>query len=80
MEKSSEDDARRRLEEAMAILIQNQTSFLAQALETDRITSERFAHIEAGLATILRVLAEHGRMLENLPEAVREKMASRPRS
>jgi hypothetical protein len=65
----------------MALLIQNQASFLVQLSESDRLhlkfereTAERFARIEADMAAILRVLAEHGRMLERLPEAVREKI------
>ena len=63
-----------RLEEAMAMLIQNQASFLGRLSETEHATSERFARIEAGIAAILRVLAEHIRLLERLPEAVREKI------
>jgi len=70
-----------RLEEAMAMLIQNQVSFRARISETDRLTSERFARIEADMSAILRVLAEHGRILEEhgrilerLPEAVRDKI------
>ena len=84
-----------RLEEAMALLIQNQASFvnrLGEAdrtqvefqrqhleferrhLEIERETAERFARIEAQMAEIIRVLAEHGRILERLPEAVREKI------
>jgi hypothetical protein len=59
-----------RLEEAMALLIQNQaafnanqTAFLARLAEIDRVTSERFQRIEKDIAAILRVLAEHGRVL-----------------
>ncbi len=66
--------AGRRLEEAMAMLIQNQAAFLARNLETDRVTSERFARLEADFAAVLRVLGEHSRLLERLPEAVRDKM------
>jgi hypothetical protein len=63
-----------RLEEAMALLIQNQAAFVGRLAETDRVTSERFARIERDMAAILQVLAEHSRMLERLPEAVREKI------
>ena len=77
-----------RLEEAMAMLIQNEAAFLGRLSETERrlaeserLTSERFGRIEADIATILRVLAEHSRMLEEhsrmlerLPEAVRDKI------
>ncbi len=74
-------NGRERLEEAMALLIQNQAAFLGQLLETERTASERFARIderfariEADMAAILQVLAEHGRLLERLPEAVREEI------
>ena len=65
----------------MALLIQNQASFLSRLAETDRTTSERFARIENDMSAILRVLSEHSRLLsdhsrllEQLPEAVREKI------
>jgi hypothetical protein len=75
-----------RLEEAMAMLIQNHAAFLGRILETDRVGSERFARIETDMAQIIRVLAEHGRilaehsrlladhgrLLERLPGAVRD--------
>ena len=76
-----------RLEEAMALLIQNQAAFLARASEIDarvadidvsskelrRENTERFARIEA-------ILLEHSRVLAALPEAVRERMGFRPPS
>lgn len=62
----------------MALLIQNQAAFLGRLSDLDRDTAQRFARIEADLATILRVLAEHGRILERLPEAVREKIGFKP--
>jgi hypothetical protein len=59
-----------RLEEAMALVIQNQASFLAQLAEinrriaeTDRISSERFARIEGLLLEHSRILADHSRIL-----------------
>jgi hypothetical protein len=71
-----------RLEEAMALLIQNQASFLARITEidhriaeTDRINSERFARIEALLLEHNRILAEHTRILEALPEVIRQKIS-----
>ena len=74
-----------RLSEALAILIQNQAAFVAAQRETDRLHSqyeresaERFARIETQMAQIMRVLAEHGRILERLPEAVREKISFKP--
>ena len=75
--KATRENGRERLEEAMAMLIQNQAAFLGRLAETERVTAERFARIEADIATILRVLSEHSRMLERLPEAVREKIGFR---
>ena len=77
-----------RLEEALATLIQNQAAFVSQlaqsdreraemrreSLELERRTEERFLRIEAQMAEIIRVLSEHGRILERLPDAVREKI------
>jgi hypothetical protein len=37
-------------------------------------TAERFARIETQMAQIIQVLAEHGRILERLPDAVRDKI------
>ncbi len=45
-----------------------------EAAELERQTAERFARIEAQMAEIIRVLNEHGRMIERLTEAVREKI------
>lgn len=77
-----------RLEEAMALLIQNQAAFVAQIAEmnrqmaeTDRINSERFGRIETLLlehsrilAEHSRILAEHTRILQALPETIRQKI------
>jgi Cdc6-like AAA superfamily ATPase len=48
--------------------------FERQHHEFERQTAERFARIEAQMAEIVRVLADHGRILERLTEAVREKI------
>jgi hypothetical protein len=66
-----------RLEEALAILIQNQASFLSRMGEMDRISAERFGRIEAILLEHSRILAEHTRILQALPEAVRQKIGFR---
>jgi hypothetical protein len=74
-----------RLEEAMATLLQNQASlvqnqaaFVGRMSEIDerlskleRIMSERFARIEA-------ILIEHSRILQTLPDAIREKIGFKP--
>jgi hypothetical protein len=81
-----------RLDEAMALLIQNQATlvqtqsafvhtqatFAAQMAQTNRENAERFERIERDIATILQVLAEHGRILQRLPEAVRDKIGFKP--
>ena len=77
-----------RLGEAMALLINNQAAFVERLSETDRAhielerkhlefereTAERFARIEAQMAEIIRVLNEHSRILERLPETIRDKI------
>jgi hypothetical protein len=67
-----------RLEEAMALLIQNQASFLARISEMDRVNGERFARIEAELMTIRTILLHHEEILRSLPEAIREKVGYVP--
>jgi hypothetical protein len=70
-----------RLDDAVATLIQNQTSFLARMSEIDqrlseleRINSERFARIETILLEHSRILAEHSRILQALPDTIRQKI------
>ena len=65
----------------MALLIHNQAAFVAQMSETDKKwlelktqSDERFMRIESQMAEIIRVLTEHNRMLERLPEAIRDKI------
>lgn len=79
--RSTSANGQSHLEEAMALLIQNQASFLSDLRDierdrrdTERANSERFSRIETTMASILRVLDEHRRLLERLPEAVREKI------
>jgi hypothetical protein len=79
--RSASTNGQSHLEEAMALLIQNQASFLKDLrdIERDRrdmerANSDRFSRIEATMASILRVLDEHSRTLERLPEAVRDKI------
>jgi hypothetical protein len=76
------------LDQAMATLVQNQAAFVARVAETDRLhfelerqhlelknrSDEHFACIEAQMAEIIRVLNEHTRMLERLPEVVRDRI------
>ena len=71
------DQRNGRLEEAMATLLQNQSalvqnhiSFLAWRSEIE----QRFARIEAILLEHSRILAEHTRLLQALPETIRERI------
>jgi hypothetical protein len=79
--KSTSENGRSSLEAAMAMLIQNQATFVGQLseierrhLEYQRETAERFARLEAQMAEVIRVLNEHNRVLERLTEAVHEKI------
>lgn len=78
---SKKNNGANRLEEAMALLIQNQAQFLghnlandARVSEMDRVSAERFSRIEDELAAIRRLLLEHEQILRALPEAIREKI------
>lgn len=69
------------LVQTQAEFVQNQAAFNARLAEMDRVNAERsaridncFAHLEAQMAEVIRVLNEHSRILEHLPEAVREKI------
>jgi len=74
------EDAMASLVQAHASLAQNQAAFLARIseidariAETNRVNSERFARIEAILMDLMR-------MMERLPEAVRDKIGFKPRA
>jgi hypothetical protein len=82
---SAPSNGHSRLEAALATLIQNQAAFVSSRAETNRVHAQferekaaRFARIEAQMAEIIRVLAEHSRVLDRLPEAVREKVGFEP--
>jgi hypothetical protein len=62
------------LEQAMALLIQNQASFLSTFLTHSARTDERFARIESELDQIKAILLRHERILNELPEAIRQKV------
>jgi hypothetical protein len=99
--KVATQNGHQRLEEALALLVQNQAAFVNRFSETDRAhaeaeqrrlelerqhlelkqqSDERFARIEAQMAEIIRVLNEHGRILERLPDAIREKIGFKGQS
>lgn len=58
------------LEQAMAVLIQNQATFVSNLNETN----QRFAKIERELEQIKSILIRHEQLLAGLPEAIREKI------
>jgi hypothetical protein len=76
-------NGRGQLQIAMNLLIQNQAQFLAQIAEINRRTDERFARLEARLeerfARIEALLLRHEQILQNLPEAIREKIGFKRR-
>ncbi|MBM4068718.1 MAG: hypothetical protein FJ271_07205 [Planctomycetes bacterium] len=85
MKSKSKADGNGKLEEAMAMLIQNQAAFIGRLSEMDRINAERFGRIESTLIEHSHVLAEHGRvlaevlrMLQALPDTIREKIGFKP--
>jgi hypothetical protein len=88
----AKDQGNGRLEEAMtnllqnqAILVQNQAAFLARAAEMDqrfaeseRHFKEQFSRIEERFSRIEAILLEHNRILQALPDAIREKIGFKP--
>jgi hypothetical protein len=62
-----------RLEEAMALLLANQAQFVGHL----RAADERFARIELELEQIKALLMHHQRMLEAMPEVIRDKIGFR---
>jgi hypothetical protein len=69
----------------MATLLQNQAAFLARAsaaderlAELERRIEERFASIQAILLEHSQILAENGRILEQLPEVIHDRMGFKP--
>ena len=60
--------------QTQAAFVQNQAAFQAQLAQMERNNSERFARIEVILFDHSRTLAELIRILQALPEAVRERI------
>lgn len=59
-----------RLEEALATLINNQAQFVGQMGRME----ENYARIREDLGQIKNILFHHERILNELPEAIREKI------
>jgi predicted nucleic acid-binding Zn-ribbon protein len=100
--KVTSQNGHNRLEEAIALLIQNEAALAARLVESDKRhaesdqrhaenerlhleyerrwlelkqqSDERFARVEKDIASIIQVLNEHTRILERLPDALREKI------
>jgi hypothetical protein len=71
-------EAHASLAQTQATLSQTQATLISQFLEWRRENAERFERVERILLDHSRILAEHGRTLEALPDAVRERMGFRP--
>lgn len=74
-----------RLEEAMALLINNQAAFLARASATDERLAELDTRINRELTEIKAILFRHDQILQGLtesiarlPEAVKQRIGLRP--
>ena len=67
----------RTLEAAMAMLLQNQAALAKQHLEFLDRSDKRNAEIMKEFDLIKAVLARHERILERLPEAIRQKIGFR---
>lgn len=77
MAKSTSTNGHTRLDEAMALLIQNQAALVGQVAEVNVRHFDlvkRLDTIELELANVVRVLHDHSRQLEQLTEAVRDRI------
>ena len=62
------------LEQAIVLLIQNQAAFASQLGETNRRSDERFSRMEEELKQIKAILLRHEQLLQDLPEAIMQKI------
>jgi len=77
--------SRTHLEEAIALLIHTQATFVSQLAESSRENEKRFSEmqkefheIRKHLFSIEAVLLRHERILTDLPEALRQKIGFQP--
>jgi hypothetical protein len=68
--KAKSNGKRVNLQQAVALLIQNEAAFLASQIEA----AQRFARIEQDLEQIKAILLRHEQILSQLPEVIREKI------
>jgi hypothetical protein len=66
------------IEEAIALLIQEQAAFVAQLAESNRENAKTFAEINRKFTHIEAMLIRHERMLIDLPEVIRQKIGFQP--
>ena len=71
-------EAQANLTQALATLAQNQACFQSELREIERERLEFQRHSEERFRRIEDILELHTRLLQALPEAVREKMGFRP--
>ena len=65
------------LEQALAVLIQNQATFVSNLNDSNQRfarVERRFARIERELGQIREILLRHEHILSTLPEAIRDKI------
>ncbi len=67
------------MQQNVATLVQTQTALVAQMAETRAVADQRWAETLARFARIEAILLEHGRILQALPDAVREKIGFKVR-
>jgi hypothetical protein len=66
------------LEEAIAILIQTQASFVSQLAESKRENDKTMKEIRDDFVQIKAMFLRHERILSDLPEAIRQKIGFQP--
>ena len=62
------------MQQNVATLVQTQTAFVAQMAEMRAVSDQRWTETLARFARIEAILLEHSRILQALPDAVREKI------
>jgi len=68
------------LEQALAILIQNQAAFVSQLSTINARMDDRFARIEERLDKIEHSLSDHHNILLGLLESIRKEIGFKPRA
>lgn len=66
------------MKQTTAVMQQNTATMQAEWREFQRAMDQRFAAIDQRFARIEAILVEHHRLLEALPDAVRDKIGFKP--